>query len=314
MGIISKILISSPYPELIVRKAYYTFIRGKVKRKKDATSREISESIAHVSADGLINHIRNLGIKEGDLLIVHSSAAALKTIDCSEVELLDYLIGLVGQTGTIALPAFPEESLLKEKENLKIYDPKRSVAWTGMLPNLMLRKKGAIRSCFPCNPLVAIGPMAEKMMEHNLHTEYAHDNKSCWGYCAENHAKVLFLGIPSYHSNTIIHTVEDYQPQFWPDNWYEEKEYFVNKAGELLRVKVKVRKVEWSKYLAERYTEQKYIQSNYIEKYNYEGIMISLINDSYELVNAIMSDWKKMRFYYLPQRLLHTESAMKRMS
>jgi aminoglycoside N3'-acetyltransferase len=213
-----------------------------------------------------------MGISEGDLLIVHSSADALKTLNCNGAEFIDLLIESVGASGTIALPAFPDESMLKTENGLKIYDPKRSVAWTGMLPNLLLRKKGAIRSSFPYNPLVAWGEKAEEMMTKNLETVYAHGNGSCWGFCAENHAKVLFLGVPTFHSNTILHVVEDYQPEFWPEDWYTEQEYLVKQSDGFIRIKTKVRDVKWSMYLSELFTERKYVKAGYIQKRDFEGL------------------------------------------
>ena len=311
MSFIHKLLTLSPYPELMARRIYYSFLRGKMPQHIESGVKVSGDNIIKKDSDKLLRHLKKMGISKGDLLIVHSSVDALKTFNCNESQFIDHLIELVGETGTIAFPAFPEESLLKEENGLKIFDTKRSVAWTGMLPNLLLRKKGAIRSPFPCNPLVAFGAQAEEMMVRNLETVYPHGKGSCWGFCAEKHAKVLFLGIPTFHSNTILHVVEDYQPEFWPEDWYIEQEYLVKNNDELIRVKTKVRDVKWSKYLAERYTESKYLKLGYIKREDFEGIPISIINDSFTLVNEIMKMWDKNRFFYLPKRILNYDKQRK---
>ena len=304
MGLASELMKISPYPELVARKLYYSFFRGKIRNKPERNSSDKNEIIRKVDAGSFFRHLKQLGIKEGDLLIIHSSASSLSSINCKEPDLLNGLIELVGEKGTIALPAFPDESMLKQEDGIKIYDPKRSVAWTGMIPNLLLRKKGAVRSPFPCNPLVAYGALAEEMMAHNLETAYAHGENSCWGFCVEHHAKVLFLGVPTYHSNTMLHVVEDYQPDFWPNDWYEGKEYYTKVKDNRIKVTARVRQIKWSKYLSERHTEQKYIKAGFIERADFEGIPISIINDSYEMVDKILSNWEREKFFYIPKRML----------
>ncbi len=312
MEIITKLFELSPYLELLERKIYFKFIKDKYKTKKYRARHYLHAKITKVDVDSFILYLKSLGVKKGDLLIVHSSIEGLQALNCRENQLLDQLIDLVGEQGTIALPAFPDESKLKDKNGTKIYDPRRSVAWTGMLPNLMLRKKGAIRSAFPCNPLVAYGRLAEDMMSQNLETKYAHGKNSCWGYCVEHHAKILYLGLPAYHSCTVIHVSEDYQPDFWPANWYMDKKYYVKEQNELKLIHVKVRDSKWSQYISERYTERKYIRRGFIKEADYCGITIRYIEDSNTFINAILSDWNHLKFFYLSNRMVNKENGVKK--
>ena len=303
MNIISYLLESSPYPELIARKLYYTFLKGHLRKPssspKSADNNRKGDSDSIIELQGLIHHLHKLGIKKGDCLIVHSSTDSIK-MNAPANELLDSLIDLVGKDGTLALPAFPKEDLLKKENGIAIYDPKRSVAWTGMLPNLMLRKKGAVRSCFPYNPLIAIGKDAEEIMRHNLDTDLAHDQKSCWGACVEKHAKILFIGIPSYHSNTILHTIEDFHPDFWPVGWYEQNKYYIKTSDGMVLKTIRVRAMKWAQYFAERNTEHKYIKAGLIKRFDYNGLMISYIDDCNRILNCIWKDWKRYKFFHIP--------------
>ena len=299
-----KIYNSSPYPELVVRKGYNIIPQ---KLKQEMTHKKIKKGIYiddqnKINPDDFFSNLKANGISQGDLLIVHSSMDMIRRIECNENELLDRLIDLVGKEGTIALPAFPDEAKLKMVGNYKVYDPQRSIAWTGMLPNLLLRRKNAIRSAFPHNPLVSFGAKSEAMMKNNLDVEYAHGKGSCWGFCVENHAKVIFLGIPTFHSNTILHTAEDYQPGFWPDYWYENKEYLVKNENTMKPIKARIRSAKWSSYLAEQYTEQKYIRAGLIRQTDYHNIHVSLIDDSFKLIDSIMKEWEKLKFFYIPRR------------
>lgn len=309
MSIIEKIYSISPFFELFARKIYYDFLRSSLGKNKHTGAKHYNTSKnISVSHEGLINHLKQLGIKKGDLLVVHSSSDGLKDLDCRENELLEALIDLVGNEGTIAMPAFPDEAKLKTQEGKLVYDSVRSLAWTGMLPNLLLRKKGAKRSEYPYNPLVAYGPLADEMMSNNINAELAHGKGSCWGFCVEKHAKILFLGLPAYHSCTVLHVVEDYQPSFWPKDWYDEKVYISKINDDYHMVKTKIRNNKWSKYLAERYTENKYIKSGLILSDSYMDIPIRYISDSNNFVNTILKDWKKYKFFYLPSKCLFQEN------
>ena len=201
------------------------------------------------------------------------------------------------------MPAFPDESRLKVEDGIPIYDPKKSVAWTGMMPNLLLRTKGAIRSQFPYNPLVAYGIKAEEMMRQNLDTDLAHGPKSCWGYCVEHHAKVLYLGLPAYHSLTLLHTIEDYNHNDWlPKGWFENRKYLIKDGTETKLQSVKVRINKWSQYLAEKHTEHKYIKAGLIKARRIGGIDLRYIEDAYYFIETIEKNWAKLKNYYLPIR------------
>lgn len=308
MDCMNKIYKLSPYPELIMRWVYYKILKPFLLHGTGIARKECPKTVRpSVSINDFMDRIKSFGVSKGDFVIVHSSANGLSNLKCAPNELLEALIDLVGETGTIAMPAFPDEDRLKIKNGLKIYDPNRSVAWTGMLPNLLLRKKKACRSFFPYNPLVAFGLHAKKMMEHNLETEFAHGEKSCWDYCLRHHAKILYLGLPAYHSFTILHSVEDYNHYNWlPEDWYVNRKYIVKtETGEIVQ-NVKVRADKWSMFLAEKHSEQKYICAGLMQSDSIDGIELRFVPDAAFFVETIEKKWDKMRCYYLPRKYKRT--------
>ena len=303
MSIIDRVFTISPLPELILRWGYYKLLRPfrsgnkKVTKSGNVKTEPVNPS---VELTDLIDAIKSLGIKKGDLVVVHSSANGLLDLKANPNELLDSFITLVGESGTIAMPAFPDEDKMKDIDGRKVYDPQKSLAWTGMMPNLMLRKKGNVRSRFPYNPLVAYGPLAAEMMAENLNTDLAHGKGSCWGYCYEHGAKVLFIGLPAYHSNTSLHIVEDYNFNDWlPTDWYEDKEYYIKNSDGMGKKTVRVRKAKWSMYFAERYTEKKYIKQGLIQEEKVGNIEIRYIANLKVFIDSVSSNWKKLKFIYL---------------
>ena len=314
MSLINKAMEISPYPEMLLRRIYYSLRdrSSKLMVKQGGTIHKDAALCKTVNTEDFFEHLRSLGIKEGDILIVHSSTEGLERLDCRANELVEKLKALVGENGTLVFPAFPDENRLKEKDGIKVYHPQKSVAWTGMLPNLMLRMKGAVRSEFPCNPLVAYGPHAKEMMSHNLETDLAHSQNSCWGYCVSHHARILYLGIPAYHSCTIVHTLEDYQPDFWPQDWYEQKEYIISGITDK-HIRVRVRAQKWSMYIAEKYSESSYIKNGLIRDADYQGINVRIIDDCNCFVNTILDHWMKYRFFHIPKRKMRWDKRIRKM-
>ncbi|WP_220768832.1 AAC(3) family N-acetyltransferase, partial [Shewanella sp. MBTL60-007] len=99
MAILKVILEKSPWLEVFIRRIYY-FVkeRGLFNGDKNATKSNI-----RVKADFslLKNYLLSLGIKKGDILIVHSSYDELKSFDVNPVVIISFLRGLVGDEGTL---------------------------------------------------------------------------------------------------------------------------------------------------------------------------------------------------------------------
>jgi aminoglycoside N3'-acetyltransferase len=128
---------------------------------------------SNVTLEHLLSRIRACGVGQGDILIVHSSMNQLKATGNSTDEIIDGLKSIVGETGTLALPAFAifegepvgvdrmNDSKYDEVLN---YDIRSPSIWTGVLAKRLLGRPGAVRSRHPLNSLVALGPHASDMM------------------------------------------------------------------------------------------------------------------------------------------------------
>lgn len=291
MGIVEQLLKRNPYIEVGGRIFYSKVRDSKLGIFVKSKLLKINETGNAVEYSNVCNEFfqflgNRLGIEKGDILIVHSSMEGLKSLGADVKEIIDQLLNLVGEEGTLVIPTFPKYNKKKtyNGESIDIYDVKRTLCWTGMLPNIFLRYKDVIRSEFPYCTLAAKGYYANEMMKHTWESDVAQGKNSAWGFCAEHHAKVLFLGVKAFHSITESHMVEDYLDSKWPiREWYENKKYCIitsNKEEKI--VSIRQRKNNWAKFIPEYYNESMLELNGDIINVNYNNIDISFIPDLYD--------------------------------
>lgn len=305
----------TPLPELIIRRLYYSnnvIIKrgiGYIKRKSSKEKSNLRNDLLDKSEkwESVKKYIESLSINKGDLLIVHSSTDELLKIGVNPNEVLQFLFDIVGETGTIAVPCFPlyDNRNYDSERDAYIYNPKRTICSTGMLPNFFVRTRGVIRSDFPWNTLAAKGPLAEKMMEYNMETDLAHGKGSAWEFCMNHNAKVLLLGVKSSHTTTMVHVAEDILDEQWPiDDWYEKRLFIIKKGNEETEKLIRVRKQEWAKYNASWYRTNEFFKMGILKEEEIEeGFNVGFIEDSKRMVDFIIERTLKHKpFFVVPKR------------
>lgn len=290
-----KVMSLSPYIELIIRNIYWRFISHLPKRTIGSSS---SINIKFDFKD-IISKLKELGVSQGDLLLVHSSYSSLSNSGLKATEIINCLIELLGDEGTLAMPAMPKfkndqkkEKYLSELDSSKefLYDVKKSRIKTGLLPAYLHRKKGSIRSLHPINTMVAYGPLASKLMANNISgiSPLPCGNNSSWNKCVENNATIIGLGVDLIHSLTMIHVVEDTLDVNWPiKNWYREKKFKIVDGDEQFRLTLRERRPKWGAlHFAERTLCKDLINMGILKSHIVSGVQVELIN-SKELINYL---------------------------
>lgn len=188
----------------------------------DNVTLEKTDDIEINGKEKLIEILNQCNIEKGDLLLVHSSMDGLKSLNLTPDEIIDVLMQLIGESGTLVMPAFP---FFRSKDGKMVYNHKLKVCNTGLLPTTFLFRPGTIRSKFPYQSLAANGPMAEEMFIHELEDNKSMGKKSAWYYLYQHSAKILFLGSSSIGSNTMVeHMLPDIVGDKWRvKDWYKRK-------------------------------------------------------------------------------------------
>lgn len=259
--IYEQIALCSPRIETALRKLYWNNIKllRRVNPYNGSAAPISLNSCIHVDFNEVINWYKLKGIESGDLLIVHSSLEGLSATGLKPDGIIDKLLDLVGSTGTLVMPVIrhykedpPVVDLLKtDLEKIACtYDVKRTPVVSGFLPFRLMRRKEAVISHHPYNPLCAIGPLAKAMMEHNLDGEYPspHGANSAWRFAYDHGAKVVSLGVDIEHHNTIVHVAdESFGDWKWSDEeWYDRRKFtIIDENKNVIEKTVSVRKQKW---------------------------------------------------------------------
>lgn len=267
---------------------------------KKGVKTEVDENLM----ERIFEWIDSLGIKKGDILIVHSSMEGLRKAAPDPKRIIDYLLQLVGEEGTLVIPTFPVINLKYDKEKIPTYNPRRTLCWTGMIPNVFLGYSGVVRSQFPYNTLAAKGRLAEDMMHDNLLDDVPHGKNSAWAYCVNRHAKILYLGISIAECNTVLHMGDDMLLDEWPiKNWYEEQTYKIKTDSEIITKEIKVCSPFWTKYNTCYNFNGKLKRYGYLSEHVIDGILVGYAPDSKEMMDYVIHQARigKIR-YRIPRK------------
>ena len=117
-----------------------------------------NRSQTHVSKDDIKAGLVKLGLKRGDNVGVHSSLSSFGVVDGGVDTVIDALLEVVRNEGTIVTPTYstnrievgrtPDEAAAGVTWKFKLlpYDPKETSCWTGAIPEAFRKRKGVLRS------------------------------------------------------------------------------------------------------------------------------------------------------------------------
>lgn len=289
------------YKDILFKNRIFNKAYNIYRKKKKAVE------APHISVDELIAELSALGVVPGDILIVHSSLDGLHEIDASAKEILEKLMQYLGREGTLVLPAFPYYKEMEAPEKPIKYDPARTLAWTGILPNVFLSMPGTTRSSLPKNSLAANGKFSKEMFDHEMLDDASHGEHSAWNFCAEHHAKVIFLGVSPNHSFSEVHMAEGLMGKSWPiKDWYYLQPYQIKIDGEWQNRKFWVRRYFWTRYMTEEYSTRQAIKAGVLKRCS--GMCKAYVPDMNAVKNWLLKKAAEnnLIYYKIPRKYWKT--------
>ena len=152
----------------------------------------------------LVEDLKNLGLQKGDTVIVHSSLKSMGQVDGGANTVIDAIIEVIGNDGTVLFPAFSWDPCIS---TLK-FDAKNTPCCVGTIPEVFRKREGVIRSLHPTHSLSAYGKHAKYLVkDHELDTTPVGKN-SPLQKLIELGGKILMLGC-GLRPNTFMHGVEE---------------------------------------------------------------------------------------------------------
>lgn len=293
-NVYKRIALTSPYIEVLMRQIYWRnisffekFRPKKTVQKNNAVVEDSNK--AKADFDSIITFLQQNGVKEGDVIIVHSSYEELEKTDLLPEEIINKLLLLVGESGTLAMPAIRKfkntpqyKDLLKQEfDEVRTYDTQKSRVTSGLLPYTMLKRKDSFVSRFPLNPMVAIGRYAETMMEKNLEGDLpsAHGANSSWKFCLDKNAWVIGLGVNLAMCNTITHVAEEAFEDWLDKDWYKTSKFIIKDGDFEIEKEIKERKLEKALlHYAEFNLNKDILRNGILVEDEIEGIRVGILS------------------------------------
>jgi len=148
-----------------------------------------------VSVNTMQRHIaddlRNLGIREGGVLLVHASLRSLGPVDGGAETVICGLLDALGEHGTLLMPALSYESVGVHNP---VFDLLHTPSCVGALTEYFRTRSGTLRSVHPTHSVCGIGPKAEELcQEHYLDTTPCGEH-SPFSRLRAMEGQILFLG------------------------------------------------------------------------------------------------------------------------
>jgi aminoglycoside N3'-acetyltransferase len=123
--------------------------------------------MSRYTLEQIADHLRTLGVKAGDVLLVRASVRKIGEIegqDKKSDQLIKALLMAVGETGTIVSLSFTKTFVFPKRHRDYVYS-RYTPATSGGLANAMIHWPGAVRSLHPSNSFVAIGQGAADILK-----------------------------------------------------------------------------------------------------------------------------------------------------
>ncbi len=154
-----------------------------------------------VTREQIAAGLRDLGVSEGDTLMVHSSLSSFGFVEGGAPTVVQAMLDALAETGTLIAPTFGE--YLQGQGNA--WDRENSPSLMGRISETVRTWPGALRSSHGAHPLGAIGPNAQLICRTPHKTGFGPD--SPFKTMVEINAWILLMGV-TYTNCTLFHLME----------------------------------------------------------------------------------------------------------
>jgi len=190
----------------------------------------------YVSKEDIKAGLRKLGLNRGDVIGIHSSLSSFGYVEGSADTVIDALLEVVGEEGTIAMPTHSNnlekvELSLEEKAagvswlfKILPYNPKETPCTTGIIPETFRKRRGVIRGQHPSQSIAAIGPKAKEITSAGNGRSLAG-----WKVLYELDGYILLMGVglevctAMHLAESMVQLPKHILEKITPPKWFVEK-------------------------------------------------------------------------------------------
>jgi len=182
-------------------------------RKKNAVNKQLEaqKTAGEIwTTKKLIQQLQNIGIQNGDHVLVHSSMSKIGYLENGPKTFVDALLETVGEEGTVLMPSSPNAQLQLNyiREN-PVFDVRNSPSRLGAITEYFRKLPNAHRSLNATEPVVALGAEAEFFTNGHFGELTPYTSSSPFARLAEKGGKILYVGVTLANAGTSLHVLED---------------------------------------------------------------------------------------------------------
>lgn len=150
----------------------------------------------------LKSDLKNSGLKAGAIVMVHSSLSSLGWVQGGAETVIEALLEVIGEDGTLLMPALTAGS--KQVP----FEGKQTPSYLGKITEAFRTWPGVKRSFHPTHSVLALGKAADFLLAYHIDAKSACGPGTPYYRLAEIGGYVLLLGV-DLDRCTILHTAED---------------------------------------------------------------------------------------------------------
>lgn len=156
-----------------------------------------------LSESQLIDQLKDIGVREGMRLLVHSSLRRVGPVEGGADTVIDALQAVLGPSGTLMMSTVSGNVTRTQP----VFHATHTPSTVGALSNVFRRRSGVVRSLHPVHSIAAAGPEAEFFTQGHLEAPTPWSPESPYGKLMRHNGHILFLGT-DFDANTCIHAIE----------------------------------------------------------------------------------------------------------
>jgi aminoglycoside 3-N-acetyltransferase len=310
----NSILSTFPLLEVFLRFLYW-FLNPLLTKKQPKNKKKLKSQNTHPDVDNFFLNLKSIGIEYGDALLIHTSSDILDFLNLQPNNFIEKLYNLVGLDGAILVNTsrqydYQFDSVFNKYKIFDIdtlYEPKKTLVSTGIIPYALLRRKDSICSFYPINSICGIGGRVKEFLEYDELKDYStfSDINSEWHKLYKDNVKVLCFGIQFENCCTVMHVAEDIRYTYGENysNWYYLRKFNLKIDDKIQSIYIRHLKPIFGKIF---YCRNKFrndmIVSGVVKIFNNEGFFIEYYNCK-EFVNTII-DNKNPKYPYFYTKII----------
>lgn len=211
-------------------------------------------------ANDLIGIMKDMGMTKGSVVCIHSSMREFYNYRGTVKDLIDGIMDVITEEGTLIMPCFPKKELIhKPGYVFSLDDP----TGAGCMPEVFRKYPGVKRSINVQHSVAVWGKYSEWLTKDHHRCKDCWDTDSPWRRMLDLDVLVFNLGLPRSFIGTFRHCLEsslkDEHP-YWAQFFTKEEEYkYFDNVGEIRTYKSKTKEIERrnSKHYASKYFDNK---------------------------------------------------------